>query len=131
MLRSGKSVRRSGREPDPAMTYVINEACIDVKDGICTDVCPVDCIYEGGRMFYIQPDECIDCAICESVCPVDAIMQEDELPASSQDFIRINSEFFGPEVTGWGQPGGLTAEFRTSDDHPEVRDWQACESAGD
>ena len=113
------------------MTYVINEACIDVKDGICTDVCPVDCIYEGGRMFYIQPDECIDCAICESVCPVDAIMQEDELPESSQDFLRINAEFFGPEVTGWGQPGGLTAEFRTSDDHPEVRDWQACESAGD
>ena len=46
------------------MTYVINEACIDVKDGDCTNVCPVDCIYEGGRMYYIQPEECVNCAIC-------------------------------------------------------------------
>ena len=59
------------------MTYVIAEACIDIKDGVCTEVCPVDCIYEGGRMFYIQPDECINCAVCVSVCPVDAIWYED------------------------------------------------------
>ena len=36
------------------MTFVIAAPCIDVKDGACTDVCPVDCIYEGGRMFYIR-----------------------------------------------------------------------------
>ncbi len=102
------------------MTYVIAETCIDVKDGVCADVCPVDCIYEGGRMFYIQPDECIDCAICESVCPVDAIMYEEALPAPLTDFIRINAEFFGEEVTGWGQPGGMSPEFRTEQDHPEV-----------
>ena len=29
------------------MTYVIAEACINVKDRSCVDVCPVDCIYEG------------------------------------------------------------------------------------
>ena len=39
------------------MTFVITAPCIDVKDGECTAVCPVDCIYQGGRMYYIQPDE--------------------------------------------------------------------------
>ena len=42
------------------MAYVITEPCIDIKDGDCTVACPVDCIYEGGRMFYIQPEECIN-----------------------------------------------------------------------
>ncbi len=27
------------------MTYVIAEPCINVKDGACIDVCPVDCIH--------------------------------------------------------------------------------------
>jgi NAD-dependent dihydropyrimidine dehydrogenase PreA subunit len=27
------------------MPYVIAEPCIDVKDGTCVDVCPVDCIH--------------------------------------------------------------------------------------
>ena len=112
------------------MTYVIAETCIDVKDGICADVCPVDCIYEGGRMFYIQPEECINCAICESVCPVDAIMYEDDLPGEWRDFTRINSEFFGPEVTGWGQPGGMTPEYCTDLDHPSVANWPAGSPAG-
>jgi hypothetical protein len=34
------------------MTYTIAEPCIDVKDRACVDECPVDCIYEGGRMLY-------------------------------------------------------------------------------
>lgn len=106
------------------MPYVIGETCIDIKDGICTEVCPVDCIYEGGRMFYIQPDECIDCAICESVCPVDAILYEENLPKEWQQFTRINAEFFDEDVTGWGQPGGLTDEFRTDKDHPIVKHWK-------
>src|SRR4029453_5885729 len=47
------------------MTYTIAEPCIDVKDRGCVDECPVDCIYEGPRMLYIQPDECVDCGACE------------------------------------------------------------------
>ena len=39
------------------MTYVIAEPCVDVKDKSCIEECPVDCIYEGGRMLYIQPDD--------------------------------------------------------------------------
>ena len=64
------------------MTYTICEPCIDVKDRACVDECPVDCIYEGTRMLYIQPDECVDCAACEPVCPVIAIFYEDDVPPS-------------------------------------------------
>jgi len=105
------------------VAFVIGETCIDVKDGTCTQVCPVDCIYEGGRMFYIQPDECINCALCVSVCPVEAIFEEDELPAPWHRFIAVNREFFGPEVTGWGAPGGLSDTHRTEEDHPTVAGW--------
>src|ERR1700688_224318 len=87
------------------MTYVIASTCIDVKDGACQDVCPVECIYEGGRMMYIQPDECIDCGLCLSVCPVEAIYAEEDLPANERVFTRANSEFFGPALTDWGSPG--------------------------
>jgi NAD-dependent dihydropyrimidine dehydrogenase PreA subunit len=51
-------------------TYVIAEPCLDVKDKRCVDECPVDAIYEGVRMLYIHPDECIECGACEMVCPV-------------------------------------------------------------
>ena len=106
------------------MAFVIAETCIDVKDGVCTEVCPVDCIYEGGRMYYIQPDECVNCALCVSVCPVEAIWDEDDLPAGSERFTAINAEFFHDAVTGWGAPGGLAPEFRTDQDHPVVAAWE-------
>ena len=49
------------------MTYIIGKACVDVMDGACVDVCPVDCIYskEGDNQLFINPEECIDCAACE------------------------------------------------------------------
>src|SRR4029077_4167059 len=72
---SSRSASRCGRGSE--MTYVITDACIDVKDKTCLDACPVDCIYEGGRTLYIQPDECIDCGLCETVCPVAAIHADD------------------------------------------------------
>jgi NAD-dependent dihydropyrimidine dehydrogenase PreA subunit len=46
------------------MAYVITEACVDIRDRSCVNECPVDCIYEGNRQFYIHPDECIDCGAC-------------------------------------------------------------------
>ena len=70
------------------MTYVITDACIDVKDGTCSKACPVDCIYEGGRMLYIQPDECINCGICVSVCPVQAIYEDVDVPAAEAGLRR-------------------------------------------
>jgi ferredoxin len=71
------------------VTYTICEPCIDVKDRGCVDECPVDCIYEGARMLYIQPDECVDCAACEPVCPVTAIFYEDDVPAEWREFTPI------------------------------------------
>ncbi len=79
------------------MPYVIAEACINVKDKACVDVCPVDCIYEGERMLYIQPDECIDCGACEPECPVTAIFPEEDVPESQKQYIQINRDVFkGP-----------------------------------
>ena len=45
------------------MAYVIVDTCIDCKDASCVACCPVDCIYEGPRTFYLHPEECIDCGI--------------------------------------------------------------------
>lgn len=102
------------------MAFVIVEPCIDVKDGACIQACPVDCIYEGGRMFYIHPDECINCGLCVSVCPVEAIFFDEDLPDESKPYLAANREFFGPDVTGWGEPGGLSDTFRSDLDHPLV-----------
>ena len=64
------------------MPYVIAQPCVDVKDKACVDECPVDCIYEGSRSLYINPNECVDCGACEPVCPTEAIFYEDDLPTS-------------------------------------------------
>lgn len=76
------------------MTFVIALPCVDVKDKACVDECPVDCIYEGERMLYVHPDECIDCGACEPVCPVEAIFFEDDTPQEWQHFTAVNAEFF-------------------------------------
>ena len=75
------------------MTYIIAEPCVDVKDASCVDVCPVDCIYEGPDMYYINPEECIDCAACEPVCPVTAIFVEDAVPEQWKRFVDLNYKF--------------------------------------
>lgn len=76
------------------MSYVILSPCIDIKDGACVDVCPVDCIHEGPRMYNINPSECISCSLCESVCPVDAIRHIDDVPDNETKYIAINEDFF-------------------------------------
>src|SRR5919199_92662 len=77
----------------PAVTYIITEPCIDLKDKSCVDVCPVDCIHEVDRMLVIDPEECIDCGACEPECPVEAIFPEDAVPDAMDPFIRINYAF--------------------------------------
>ena len=70
------------------------------------DECPVDCIYEGGRMLYIHPDECVDCGACEPVCPVEAIYYEDDLPAALRLYTAENARFFTETLPGQEQPLG-------------------------
>jgi len=105
------------------MTFVITAPCIDIKDGDCVNACPVDCIYEGGRMFYIHPTECIACALCETICPVDAIHHADEVPAEWQAFVAVNAEFF--DTTGLNSPGGAKAIGPVDGDHGVVREHPA------
>ncbi|MEU4644485.1 ferredoxin [Micromonospora sp. NPDC023814] len=76
------------------MTYVIALPCVDLKDKACVDECPVDCIYEGDRMLYIHPDECVDCGACEPVCPVEAIWYQRDLPVEWKGYRAVNAEFF-------------------------------------
>lgn len=76
------------------MTYIIAEPCIDVKDAACVEVCPVECIYEGEDMYYINPDECIDCGACEPECPVEAIFADDDVPEQWASFVEKNANFF-------------------------------------
>jgi NAD-dependent dihydropyrimidine dehydrogenase PreA subunit len=98
------------------VTYVITEPCIDVKDNSCIEECPVDCIYEGDRMLYIHPEECVDCGACEPVCPVEAIFYDDDVPAQWKDFTATNAAFFTEGDEPLGSPGGF------SKIGPQVRD---------
>ena len=79
------------------MTYIITGPCVGEKDATCVDVCPVDCIYttDDAPIYYINPDECIDCAACEPVCPVEAIFAEDDVPDEQREWIDVNYEYFG------------------------------------
>jgi len=78
------------------MTYVIVEPCIGVKDASCVDVCPVDCIHatDDDAMYFIDPDECIDCGACLDECPVAAIYHEADVPADHREDIAGNAAFF-------------------------------------
>ncbi len=110
------------------MAYVIAEPCVDVHDRACVDECPVDCIYDGMRKGYIHPDECVDCGSCEPVCPVSAIFREDDLPDAWAAYAQIEVQFFGPNVTGLGSPGGAAAGGQLTADHPTVRGVDAAGS---
>ena len=78
------------------MSYIITDACIDVKDQSCVQECPVDCILTGETeaQYFIDPDICIDCGACQPVCPVNAIYPADELPPDQQHQIDKNAQFF-------------------------------------
>ena len=84
------------------MAFIIAEPCIGTKDTACVDVCPVDCIhptkdeaeYESAEMLYIDPEECIDCAVCEPACPVEAIFEDDAVPKKWNGFIEKNAAYY-------------------------------------
>ncbi|WP_406691918.1 ferredoxin family protein [Saccharopolyspora sp. ID03-671] len=91
------------------MTYVIAEPCVDVLDKTCIEECPVDCIYEGGRMLYIHPDECVDCGACEPVCPVEAIYYDEDVPDEWAAYTKANADFFEESgLSGGGKKTGKT-----------------------
>jgi NAD-dependent dihydropyrimidine dehydrogenase PreA subunit len=107
------------------MAYVITGQCIDELDGSCVESCPVDCIYEGERKRYINPDECIDCGACLPECPVDAIIEPGESP--DQAWEADNAAFFTITLPGrdapLGQPGGAGPAGPAGADTPLVAGW--------
>lgn len=82
------------------MAYVIAGNCI--KDDVCIEVCPVDCIhpvpgapdFETAEQLYIDPETCIDCDACVEVCPVDAIFAPTEIPEKYDYAEDLNAQFF-------------------------------------
>jgi len=84
--------RHHALEESSIMTHVVAEPCFACKYTDCVVVCPVECFYEGDKMVYIHPDECIDCEACVPECPVEAIFHEDNLPADWKDFKELNAE---------------------------------------
>ncbi len=77
------------------MTYIITEPCVGVKDASCVAVCPVDCIIstDADDMYFINPDECIDCGACVPECPVNAIFAEEEVPDELKAWIPVNHQY--------------------------------------
>ncbi len=82
------------------MPWVISSLCRDCVDQSCVQVCPVDCIYEytgsdGGTFpnpLYIDPEECIDCAVGEPECPWEAIFQDEDVPEVLIDATELNAK---------------------------------------
>ncbi|GAA1461695.1 hypothetical protein GCM10009619_32890 [Williamsia maris] len=107
-----RTALRAIREERTELTYIIAEPCVDLLDRACVEECPVDCIYEGDRMLYIQPDECVDCGACEPVCPVEAIFYEDDVPDEWEPYVNANVDFFDD----LGSPGGASKVGKTSHD---------------
>jgi ferredoxin len=76
------------------MAYVITTLCVGAKSQACLPVCPMDCIHEGEKQFYINPAECIDCQACASACPVGAIFWDQEVPEKHRASIQENADFY-------------------------------------
>lgn len=82
------------------MAYVITDTCI--KDELCVEACPVDCIhpkndepkFEAVQQMYIDPTECIDCGACIPACTSGSIFALEDVPADKQQFIAANAQFF-------------------------------------
>jgi ferredoxin len=88
------------------MACVVTTPCFGCKYTDCVVVCPCDCFYEGEKMLYINPDECIDCDACRSECPVEAIFYEDNVPAEWREFVTLNAEMAkkSPPITTRKKP---------------------------
>lgn len=83
------------------MAYVIAGTC--VKDDVCVEVCPADCIhplpgawdFETAEQLYIDPATCIDCDACIEACPVNAIYAPGDVEEPRfAELLTVNAAFF-------------------------------------
>ena len=90
----------------------------------CVQECPVDCIYEGARSLYINPQECVDCGACKLICEVGAIYYETDLPENELVHLADNAAFFDQTLPGrdkpLGSPGGAGTLGRLGVDTPYI-----------
>lgn len=56
------------------MAYVISEKC--TACGKCKEVCPVEAISKGEKIYKIDPETCVSCGQCVDECPVKAISEK-------------------------------------------------------
>ncbi|GAY09142.1 ferredoxin family protein [Pseudonocardia sp. N23] len=98
------------------MPFVVTTACLDSLDRSCLHQCPVDCIYLGGRMTYVNPDECIDCGACEPSCPQNAIFHIDDQPTDEVHLAPVAEKF----LRRIGAVGRNTDRGPLNTDPPEI-----------
>jgi NAD-dependent dihydropyrimidine dehydrogenase PreA subunit len=109
------------------MTYVIGSACIDVTDKSCVQECPADCIYEGDRSLYINPDECVDCGACKPACRLEAIVYETDLADDERRHLADNAAFFRIVLPGQDEPlGSPGAPMPSGESVRTPRWWPQC-----
>jgi NAD-dependent dihydropyrimidine dehydrogenase PreA subunit len=105
------------------MTYVIGTACADVMHKSCVQECPVDCIYEGARTLYINPDECVDCGACKPACEAERSTTKPIYPKTSRNISptmpRSSVKPCQVETVQSGRRAGL----RSSDGSGWTRHW--------
>ena len=72
----------------------------------------MDCIYveDEDRMCYVEPDECIDCAVCEAACPVGAIFKDSDVPSEAAVFTEINALYFDDKDAARAQVDAYMAQ---------------------
>ncbi|ENX01289.1 hypothetical protein F900_01654 [Acinetobacter modestus] len=74
------------------MALLITTACINCD--MCLPECPNQAIYEGAKIYEIDPQRCTECVgfyeapTCIAVCPIDCI-KPDPLHIESKDQLQI------------------------------------------
>ncbi|MCE1272405.1 MAG: YfhL family 4Fe-4S dicluster ferredoxin [Acinetobacter sp.] len=74
------------------MALLITTACINCD--MCLPECPNQAIYEGAKIYEIDPQRCTECVgfyeapTCIAVCPIDCI-KPDPLHIESKDQLKI------------------------------------------
>jgi ferredoxin len=74
------------------MTHVVTQPCVGCRYTDCVVVCPAECFYEGDKMLYIDPEDCIDCGACIPECPVEAIFIDSDVPDEWNNYIELNAK---------------------------------------
>jgi len=82
------------------MPYVITDKC--TMDLRCVDACASDAIHPRQdesdsaevKQLYINPQECMECAVCATECAFSAIYLDSELPSGAKQFAAVNADYF-------------------------------------